>query len=102
MMSHFTTQHIDFLVAEAVEKFDCVILPDFGAFVTRYVSAEINRSSNIILPPSKTITFNIHLKHNDGLLAGHISRQLNVSYEFALASLQDYVKHIQETIHFSI
>jgi cell division septation protein DedD len=89
---------IEQIVAAAVAKYDCVILPEFGAFVSRYVSAEINRSSNIILPPSKNISFNVHLKHNDGLLAGILAKELSVSYEDALDTLKNYTKNITDTI----
>jgi cell division septation protein DedD len=89
---------IELLVIEAVAKYDCVILPEFGAFVSRYVSAEINRSSNIILPPSKNISFNVHLKHNDGLLAGYLGNKLNVNYETALDLIKTYSKSISDTL----
>ncbi len=89
---------IEQIVAAAVAKYDCVILPEFGAFVSRYVSAEINRSSNIILPPSKNISFNVHLKHNDGLLAGILAKELNVGYEAALDTLKNYTRTIIDTI----
>ncbi len=89
---------LDAFLAEAISKFDCVILPEFGAFVSRYVSAEINRSNNIILPPSKTISFNVHLKHNDGLLAGYLSKKMNVAYDEALHIILNYSKEIYETV----
>jgi cell division septation protein DedD len=90
---------IESLVIEAVAKYDCVILPEFGAFVSRYVSAEINRSSNIILPPSKNISFNVHLKHNDGLLAGYLANKLSVNYEAALELIRTYSKSISDTLN---
>jgi cell division septation protein DedD len=90
---------IESLVIEAVAKYDCVILPEFGAFVSRYVSAEINRSSNIISPPSKNISFNVHLKHNDGLLAGYLANKLNVNYDAALELIKTYSKSISDTLN---
>jgi cell division septation protein DedD len=90
---------IESFLIEAVAKYDCVILPEFGAFVSRYVSAEINRSSNIILPPSKNISFNVHLKHNDGLLAGYIANKLSVNYEAALELIKTYSKNISDTLN---
>jgi cell division protein FtsN len=92
---------LDAFLAEAISKFDCVILPEFGAFVSRYVSAEINRSNNIILPPSKTISFNVHLKHNDGLLAGYLSKKIDLSYDEALQLILNYSQQLNETVQFS-
>jgi cell division septation protein DedD len=89
---------IEQIVAATVAKYDCVILPEFGAFVSRYVSAEINRSSNTILPPSKNISFNVHLKHNDGLLAGILAKELIISYEDALDTIKNYTRSITDTI----
>ena len=35
-----------------------VIIPGFGAFVSNYKPAEIDKESDEIKPPSKTVTFN--------------------------------------------
>jgi nucleoid DNA-binding protein len=92
-------QNIEKIISEAISQYDCVILPEFGAFITRYISAEINRSNNIILPPSKSITFNVHLKHNDGLVAGKVAQQLQISYEEALWHTQNFAKKVQEALN---
>ena len=52
---------------------DCVILPDFGAFILKSKSAYIK--NNEFCPPSKYVSFNSMLKDNDGLLAKFISEE---------------------------
>jgi cell division septation protein DedD len=47
---------------------DCVIIPDFGGFVLRSISASYNAETNMFFPPQKEVVFNQTLGHNDGLL----------------------------------
>jgi hypothetical protein len=65
-----------------------VIIPQFGGFVTNERSAIIDQKRQKIYPPYKQITFNNHLKNNDGLLANYISSVDKISYECAL----NYIK----------
>lgn len=67
---------------------DCVIIPDFGGFVTNYAPAKINAIQHTLTPPSKKLAFNKKLQNNDGLLATYISNQENISYTEALKQVQ--------------
>ena len=58
------TRHIESLLLDN----DCVILPQFGGFVTNHVPARWIEEENLYLPPYRTIGFNPQLKINDGLL----------------------------------
>ncbi len=77
---------------------ECVIIPEFGGFVTNYFPAEINSSINSIIPPSKAISFNSNLVQNDGLLANFISRNEDISFDDAKKSLSDYTKKLNEKL----
>ena len=66
-------------VAKLLHSNDCVIVPNFGAFVLKSKSAYIK--NNEFFPPSKYVSFNAMLKDNDGLLAKHISAEKNISYK---------------------
>ncbi len=57
-------RHIECLLV----KHDCVIIPDFGGFVTRYMPARLVKEELLYLPPYRSIGFNQELTHNDGLL----------------------------------
>lgn len=70
-------------IKDLLYRYDCVVLPNLGAFVARNVSAKIDESNNIIIPPSKLISFNAKIKENDGLLANHIAIVENISREKA-------------------
>lgn len=66
-------------IRELLLDHDCVILPDFGGFIGNYVPAHYD-SSNNFYPPTKQISFNKQLCHNDGLLIGKVSKSLTLNY----------------------
>jgi len=74
-----------------LQEHDCVIVPSFGAFVARNISAKISSDGSKIFPPNKEITFNKSLVKNDGLLINRISSSENISYEVADDKLNKWV-----------
>lgn len=64
-------------------RYDCVIVPNFGGFITNKISASLNEETQTFIPPTKQIGFNVNLKHNDGLLANYIASEENISFEKA-------------------
>ena len=84
-------QNINIHLAYLLTKHECVIIPDFGAFVVSPVQENNLNQSNILLPPIFTLAFNSELKHNDGLLANSISREKSISYKEANLLIQRYV-----------
>jgi len=71
---------------------ECVVIPQFGGFVTNYKAAFVHPKKQSVHPPSKQLAFNVNLKTNDGLLANYISQTENVSYESALNYVQNTVE----------
>lgn len=80
-------QHISALLY----RYQCVIVPNFGAFITESISAKINELSGTIAPPKKLILFNTILKNNDGLLANHIALEEQVSFDQAMLAIEQQV-----------
>ncbi len=72
-------RHIELLLLSK----DCVIIPDFGGFVTHYCPARWNPEDHCYLPPSRTIGFNPQLKMNDGLLVQSFMTAYNTSFSDA-------------------
>jgi nucleoid DNA-binding protein len=68
-------------IEELLYRYNCVVVPEFGAFLTNTASARIDSVSNTLHPPTKVISFNEQLSKNDGLLVSHISKAKNLSYE---------------------
>jgi len=78
-------------IKDLLYRYDCVIVPNFGGFVTNRISARINTDSNTFYPPTKEVGFNSHLTHNDGLLANYIASVENISFEKANATILETV-----------
>ncbi len=73
---------------------DCVIIPNFGGFVANYQSAQINKGSRFIYPPTKSIGFNKNLSKNDGLLIKYLADAENLEYTEAEKSVNFFVEDI--------
>ena len=74
-------------INDLLYRYDCVIVPDFGGFVTNRKGANLDESTHTFYPPSKQITFNSHLKVSDGLLANYIASSENISFEKATTAI---------------
>ena len=83
-------------ISHLLHSNDCVILPDFGAFILKSKSAYIE--NNEFFPPSKYVSFNSMLKDNDGLLAKFISEERKISYKKSLKLILDEVKVLNEKL----
>lgn len=70
---------------------DCVIIPNFGAFVCRKTSAKLSSDGKKIFPPNKEISFNKKLIKSDGLLTGVISQVENISYVKAEKKINNWL-----------
>jgi nucleoid DNA-binding protein len=77
-------------IKDLLYRYECVILPGFGAFLTQHHSARIETTTNTFYPPSKVITFNRQLQTNDGLLANYVASVENCSYETALQKIRNF------------
>ena len=82
---------ISYHIFNLLQEHDCVIVPNFGAFVARNISAKISRDGSRIYPPNKEITFNKSLIKSDGLLINSISSNENISYDMANDKLSNWV-----------
>lgn len=75
-------------ISDLLYRYECVIIPNFGAFLTQSVSAKINDETNTFYPPSKVVSFNEQLKNNDGLLVSYIADVEKTSYESAAEKVE--------------
>tara|TARA_B100000945_G_scaffold319401_1_gene326527 strand:+ start:410 stop:1288 length:879 start_codon:yes stop_codon:yes gene_type:complete len=75
-------------IRDLLYRYDCIILPNLGAFVTRNVSSNIDETNSLIKPPQKIISFNSSINKNDGLLANHISVVENISHKQATKKVE--------------
>ena len=82
---------IEHYISQLLYRHQCVTVPSFGAFLTEIQSAHLHDKTNSFYPPKKVVSFNSHLKNNDGLLANHIAQIEKTTYEIAVASIESEV-----------
>ena len=88
-------QHIKDLLQEN----ECVIIPDFGGFITYYASACHNAENNTFLPPYRTLGFNPLLQINDGLLVQSYMWQHDISYPAAMRMVENATNELREELN---
>ncbi|MGD1946978.1 MAG: SPOR domain-containing protein [Croceivirga sp.] len=72
---------LEHYIAELLYRYNCVVIPNFGAFLTNTVSARIDEKNQTFYPPTKVLSFNQQLTKNDGLLISHIASAKKLPYE---------------------
>ncbi len=75
-------------ISDLLYRYECVIIPNFGGFVTNTKSAQIGVNGKTFYPPTKILTFNNHLKNNDGLLANYIASVDKMPFKTAMNFIQ--------------
>lgn len=68
-------------IQDLLYRYDCVIVPNFGGFVTNKIGATIEGTT--MYPPTKRVSFNAQLVHNDGLLVNHVASTEKISFNEA-------------------
>ena len=89
---------IELYIAQLLYRYQCVTVPGFGAFLTEIQSAQLLENSHSFFPPKKMISFNSHIKNNDGLLANHIAQAEKTSYDYALSAIEYEVLNWKKTL----
>ncbi len=64
-------------IATLLYRYQCVVVPGFGAFLSQIKPAYLQRDSNTLYPPYKELSFNAQLIKKDGLLVSHIAQLEN-------------------------
>lgn len=72
---------IEQYITELLYRYNCVVVPDFGAFLTHIKPAVINEATHTFSPPAKVLSFNGQLTSNDGLLVSYMADAEKMSYE---------------------
>jgi len=86
------TMVLEHYISDLLYRYNCVVVPGFGAFLTQKNSARINQVTNTFSAPNKSIAFNKLLISNDGLLVSYVSESEKITFESALSSIEEQVK----------
>lgn len=94
-------------ISDLLYRYECVTVPEFGAFLTQKTSATIEEANNAFYPPKKMVSFNEQIQQNDGLLAHYIADVEKIPFEVASNKIAKRVKNLKsyltqgETISFN-
>ena len=78
---------LEHYIEELLYRYNCVIVPEFGAFLTQSKAAFIKEETHTFYPPSKVVSFNEQLISNDGLLVSYVAEAEKTTYEAMLQRL---------------
>ena len=91
-------QDIHFHIAYLLTKHECVVIPDFGAFIVSPVISEKSKVYGVFSPPSHFLGFNSDIRHNDGLLAHSVAKDKHISYKEACKVIRDFVDLVKNQL----
>lgn len=84
-------RHIEYLL----RSYDCVVLPEWGAFLIHETPAHYDAAAGTYLPPRRSVGFNSDVRHNDGLLVGSVARRNRCSIEAAAMQVDECVRSLR-------
>lgn len=90
---------VEHYIAELLYRYNCVVVPEFGAFLANTTSARIDSKTRTLHPPSKNLSFNQQLTKNDGLLVSHIANAKKLPYEELLTEVIEVSKQWNDKLH---
>ena len=77
-------------ISELLFDHECVIIPEFGAFISKETPATLDYVNHVLTPPSKEVAFNGQLLTDDGLLIGYLAKKQGVSMTEAAKMVHDF------------
>lgn len=69
---------------------ECVIIPEFGAFVSNVCPARLDYAVHRLTPPTKEFAFNAQLVSDDGVFAGYLSERQHITKQEAAEQLHAF------------
>ncbi|SOD82081.1 HU domain-containing protein [Spirosoma fluviale] len=79
-------------------QYDCVVVPELGAFLTHYQPAAFTEASGLYLPPRKRVAFNEALRFDDGILANYIMLHEPLTREGAQRHISQFVTNLRKQV----
>ncbi len=82
---------LEHYISELLYRYNCVVVPGFGAFLTQSKSAVIHEDTHTLYPPTKMVSFNQQLISNDGLLVSYAAEAQKTTFEDMLKQVEEEV-----------
>lgn len=89
---NFAFMQLETYISDLLYRYECVTIPDFGAFLTQNTSATIDETTNTFYAPKKVMSFNEQIQKNDGILAHYIADVEKIPFETANKKIAKRVK----------
>lgn len=70
---------------------DCVVVPEFGAFIAQKTNSIYQKESATFLPPQKQLAFNPSITKNDGILIQELGQLEGLNFEEAKERVESAV-----------
>ncbi len=80
-------------------RYDCVIVPGLGGFVTRFEPSFFSDDGHELFPPYRSLSFNAQLRINDGLLTQSYMNAYDTSYPKAQTLVNEDALAIREELY---
>jgi hypothetical protein len=90
---------IEDLVSSLLLRHSCVIIPNFGGFVAKSISAKLDLDRGLFLAPSKQLLFNKNLLNNDGLLISEYSSINAIEYSKSQSEIEEFVLDLKSKLN---
>ncbi|MGM9794994.1 MAG: hypothetical protein ACI3ZZ_02065 [Candidatus Aphodosoma sp.] len=87
------SKHLESLLS----KYECVIVPNLGGFVTYFEHA--HWENNTLIPPMRQVRFNQKLRYHDGLLAEAYMNYYGINYSEAMEKITLHVSEINNILY---
>lgn len=85
-------------ISDLLYRYECVTVPNFGAFLSQRIPAVVHESTNAFYPPKKQLSFNEQIQTNDGLLARYIADVEKIPFETATEKIENRVKSLKSSL----
>ncbi|MDR6299721.1 HU domain-containing protein [Mesonia maritima] len=89
---------IENYIKDLLYRHECVVIPDFGAFLTQRKPAQIHETTHAFYPPKKHLGFNNKLTENDGILINYLSKAEEISYQEAMQQVASFVAQLKTSL----
>ena len=90
---------IEDLVSSLLLRHSCVIIPNFGGFVAKTISAKLDLDRGLFLAPSKQLLFNKNLLNNDGLLISEYANLNAIEYSKSQSEIEEFVLDLKSKLN---
>jgi len=92
-------QKIEDIVSSLLLRHSCVIIPNFGGFVAKTISAKLDLDRGLFLAPSKQLLFNKNLLNNDGLLISEYASINAIEYSKSQSEIEEFVLDLKSKLN---